>query len=101
MKKTTKKKSLVMSKREFDKLINPKPAKKLAPLLEIKQREGSEEKIMVGANTILTIDGVPVRGATGVKFEVNAKGVAKALITVVGRFQVVGRPLTKTIKLYK
>jgi hypothetical protein len=72
-----------------------------APLLEIRQRPGSESKIMVGANTELYLDGQKVRGAQGVRFEVNAKGIAKATITLIGRFAVKGRPVTKQLKLYK
>lgn len=72
-----------------------------APLLEIRQREGTEKRIMVGANTQLFMDGKLVRGATGVKFEVNAKGIAKATITLIGRFDIKGRPVTKQLKLYK
>ena len=72
-----------------------------APLLEVRQREGSESKVMTGANTELYLDGVKVRGATGVMFEVNARGIAKATITLIGRFDIKGRPVTKQIKLYK
>lgn len=70
------------------------------PLIEVKQRPNTG-KVMVGANTILTLDGKRVKGARGFSFEVNAKGIAKATITVVGRFKIKGRPQTKTIKLYK
>jgi hypothetical protein len=77
-----------------------KKLKKLAPLLEISQRKGARG-VMVGANTVLKLDGKPVRGAQKVSFEVDAKGIAKAIITIVGRFKVTGRPLVKQIKLYK
>lgn len=77
------------------------PLKKTkAPLLEIRQKKGSRG-VMVGANTELLLDGKPVKGATGVTFSVNAKGVAEAVITVVGRFQISGKVNAKKIKLYK
>lgn len=68
-----------------------KTKNKLAPLLEIKQREDSKNKLMVGANTVILIDGKPLRGAQAVKFEVNARGIAKATVTLVGRFNITGR----------
>lgn len=71
--------------------------KKLAPLLEIRQREGSEKNIMVGANTIVLVDGKPLRGAQAVKFEVNARGIAKATVTLIGRFNITGR--SKIVKI--
>lgn len=71
--------------------------KKLAPLLEIKQRKGSDKSIMVGANTIILIDGKPLRGAQAVKFEVNAGGIAKATVTLIGRFNLTGR--SKIVKI--
>lgn len=77
-----------------------KTVKSKLPLLEIKQREGSKG-VMVGANTQVLIDGKPVKGATAVTFEVNARGVAKATVTLVGRFKVSGKVLTKKINTYR
>lgn len=95
MKKQTK----TQAKKAIEKL-KKKVGTATAPLLEIRQRKGANG-VMVGANTELLLDGVPVRGATAVTFEVSARGVAKATITLFGRFKVTGRPVTKTVKLYK
>jgi hypothetical protein len=94
-KKAAKNQTLKKTLNKIKKSIRP-----LAPLLEIEQRKGAKG-VMVGANTVLKIDGKPVKGATGVTFEVNAKGVAKATVTLIGRFKIKGRPLVRTVKLYK
>lgn len=89
-----------MAKKIIDYPASEKPKKAKLPILEIRQRKGSKG-IMVGANTELLIDGEIVRGATGVRFEVNAKGVATATITLIGRFKVAGKVKAKKVKLYK
>lgn len=89
-----------MAKKIIDYPASDKPKKTKLPTLEIRQRAGANG-IMVGANTELLIDGEIVRGATGVRFEVNAKGVATATITLIGRFKVTGKVKAKKVKLYK
>lgn len=89
-----------MAKKIIDYPASDKPKRTKLPLLEIRQREGSKG-VMVGANTELLIDGKPILGATGVRFEVNAKGVATATITLIGRFKVAGKVKAKKVKLYK
>lgn len=88
-----------MAKRK-EKIVEKKTVKRSYPVLEIRQRAGSEG-LMVGANTELLIDGKPVKGAQAVTFEVSARGIAKATITLVGRFKVSGKVQANKIKLYK
>lgn len=88
------------TKKAAEKIVEKTVTKRSYPLLEIRQREGSEG-LMVGANTELLIDGKPVKGAQRVSFEVNARGVATATITLVGRFKVSGRVKSNKVKLYK
>lgn len=95
-------KKKVVKKTKAKKLadITAQVQKQSAPLIEIRQK-GDSKRIMVGANTELLIDGKPLRGAQSITLDISARAVARATITMVGRFQFTGRPLTKTIKLYK
>lgn len=97
MKKQTK----AQHKKSVEKLKEKMTAKQSLPLIEVRQREDSESKVMTGANTVLLVDGKPLKGAQSFAFEVSAKGVAKATITLVGRFKITGKVLTKKVKLYK
>lgn len=58
--------------------------------IEIRQKEGSEDQIMTGANTQILLDGKPLKGVTGVKFEVNARGVAKVTLEMYANVKVIG-----------
>lgn len=88
------------TKKAKEKTVSKSTTKRSYPVLEIRQRDGAEG-IMVGANTELLIDGKHVKGAQAVTFEVSARGIAKATITLVGRFKVSGKIKTDKIKLYK
>ena len=58
--------------------------------LEIRQKEGSEG-IMTGANTELLLDGKPLKLVQGVKFQVQANGVAKVTLDMIANVAVVGQ----------
>lgn len=89
------------TKKSKEQIVESKLTKRSYPLLEIRQKEGTESSIMVGANTQLLLDGKPLKGAQAVTFEVNARGIAKATVTLIGRFKVSGKVRTEKIKLYK
>lgn len=55
---------------------------------EIKQRD--PKGLLHGANTLLLMDGKPVKGATRVTVEVGAKEVGKITIELFGRARVLG-----------
>lgn len=48
--------------------------------ITIRNRPGAEGKITSGGNTQVLLDGVPIRGATFVKFEVHAAKLAKVTV---------------------
>lgn len=56
--------------------------------LSIRNRKDEEGKLSKGANMIVELDGVPVRGATFVKFEVKAGGIAKVMIEMFAEVEV-------------
>lgn len=66
------------------------------PIIEVRQRRGSTG-VMKGLNTQLLINGKPLKGATGFTFEVDAKGVAHATISLIGRFKIKGKVRTKQV----
>ncbi len=55
---------------------------------EIKQRD--PEGMLHGANTLLLMDGKPVKGATKVTVEVGAREIGKITIELIGRARVLG-----------
>lgn len=67
---------------------------------EIKPRDPT--KMLTGSNTILLMDGVPVKGCCSFKFEVQAAEVAKVTIEMIGTFAMaaeIGEIETKIIPL--
>jgi hypothetical protein len=60
------------------------------PLIEIRQKKGSKGP-MVGANTEVFMDGKRLAGATKVSFEVEAIGVAKVKVELLGQVVIVGK----------
>lgn len=97
MKKQTK----AQHQKQIEKLKKATGQGYTGPTIEVSQREGSTG-VMTGANTVLLVDGKPLKGAQSFAFEVSAKGVAKATITLVGRFKISAKKvLTKKVKLYK
>ena len=56
--------------------------------LSIRNRAGAEDALSVGANMIVLLDGVPVKGCTFVKFEVKAKGLAKVYLEMYATVEV-------------
>jgi hypothetical protein len=48
--------------------------------ITIRNRPGAEGKTTCGSNTQVLLDGVPIRGASFVKFEVHAAKMAKVTI---------------------
>ncbi len=58
--------------------------------IEIKQKEGTEDSPMVGANTEVFLDGVLLKGVQSAKFEVRTRGVAKLTLEVLGNYAVAG-----------
>lgn len=55
----------------------------------IKQKDDANG-VMVGANTEVFLNGERIKGATGVKFEVKAKEIAKVTIEMVGKVEIEG-----------
>lgn len=70
--------------------------------LSIKQKEEAKGKAMTGANTQVTLNGKPLRGCTGIKFEVQAASVAKVTIEMIAEVDIEGEftigQITKTHK---
>jgi hypothetical protein len=95
-----KKQTKAQAKKQIERLRKATGQGYSGPLIEVSQKEGANG-VMTGANTLLLVDGKPLKGAQSFAFEVSAKGVAKATITLVGRFKINGKILTKTVKLYK
>ena len=58
--------------------------------LVIKQKEDAKGKAMTGANTLVTLNGKPLRGCTGIKFEVQAASVAKVTIEMIAEVDIEG-----------
>jgi hypothetical protein len=59
-----------------------------APKVQVRNRPGSEGALTVGANMEILIDGVPLVGATSLKFEVSATKMAKIYIEMVGEMEI-------------
>lgn len=57
---------------------------------EIKQRPKSKG-LMKGANTVIYMDGKPLRGCYHASFVVDAKGIAKLTLGLYGNFSVKGK----------
>lgn len=56
--------------------------------VQIKNRKHAEDKISVGANMEVLIDGQPLRGVTFFKFEVKAKGIAKVMLEMYAEVEI-------------
>lgn len=56
----------------------------------IKQRKGTTDKIMTGANTIIELDGKKLDGCFAAEFEVDARGVAKVHLSLYGTIDIKG-----------
>lgn len=56
--------------------------------ITIRNRDGAEDKLSVGANMQVLLDGEPIRGATFVKFEVHSKKVAKVTIELYAEVEI-------------
>lgn len=51
--------------------------------ITIRKREGvPSNRILTGATTDILLDGQPLKGCTGFKFEVEARGIAKVTISM-------------------
>lgn len=63
--------------------------------ITIKQKDEAIEqgRIMHGATTEVFIDGKPVRGLSGISFEVGAKQLAKVTMTMYGDVEIFGNIL--------
>lgn len=58
------------------------PAKEM-PLHKLSIRQRRPDQICTGANTLLELDGVPLKGVTFLKLEIKATKIAKVLVEVV------------------
>jgi len=71
------------------------------PVIKIKQRKGAKG-IMVGGNTEVYLDGKKMNNVTNLELSINAVGVAKIRLEMVGKFEFEGKPILETvIKEYK
>jgi hypothetical protein len=59
--------------------------------IKISQKKDSENDIMVGANTSVTIDGVEVKGIQHLHFEITAGGIAELTLKMVGDIEIEGQ----------
>lgn len=58
--------------------------------ITIRQKEGSGDTLMTGASTEVLLNGKPIPGLYSIKFEVEAKGVAKVHMSMYGSFDIEG-----------
>lgn len=58
--------------------------------LTIKQKEESKGKVMTGANTEVLLNGKPLPGLTGIKFEVKAASIAKVTLEMIAEVDIQG-----------
>lgn len=65
-------------------------AKRHFPKIEIRQKEDSGGA-MTGANTEILMDGKPLKGVMGIKFQVTAGGVAKVNLDMIANVAVIGQ----------
>jgi len=63
--------------------------------ITVRQRRGMEGRIMTGASTQIFLDGVPLKGAVSLKFEVHAAKVAKVTIEMFADVEIEGKVMLK------
>jgi len=73
--------------------MNKKTSKPQPALLEIRQRKEALDagQVMTGANTEVFLDGKQLSYVSKVTFEVAARGIAKTVIVMYTRTQVLGK----------
>lgn len=67
--------------------------------ITVKQKEGSEGRPMAGANCQVLLDNKPLPGVYAVKFEVEAKGIAKVHLSMYGEFEIEGNFTEEQVSL--
>lgn len=60
-----------------------------APKIELRKKKRAKGKILTGMNCEVYVDGKKLRGVTGYNLEINANGVAKVTLEMVGDISVI------------